>query len=112
MTTGGTMKITIAAPHMDITPALSDTVHAKVQRLSKHSDREVSVHVVLTVDKNRHKAEMTVHGEGAPVVATAVEPDMYVSINKAAQMVDRQLRKRKTARLASRHTESIKKLAF
>lgn len=107
------MQITISAPHLELTPALTDTVHDKLQRLSKHASRQLSVHVALSVDKGRHKADMTVHGEGAPFVASAVGKDMYASINKATLLIDRQWRKRKTARLASRlKAEPIKRLAF
>lgn len=107
------MHITITAPHMDITPALNDAVHEKVQRLEKHNTRELRVHVALTVDAGRPKAEMTVHGEGAPFVASAVGSDMYSSINKATKMIDRQWRKRKTDRLASRQkAEPLKRMAL
>lgn len=107
------MHITITAPHMDITPALSEAVHEKVQRLAKHSERDLRIHVALTVENGRHKAEMTVHNEGEPFVASATEADMYTSINKAARTIDRQWRKRKTARMAARHKSvPLKRMAL
>lgn len=107
------MHITITAPHMDITPALSEAVNEKVQRLAKHSERDLRIHVALTVENGRHKAEMTVHTEGEPFVASASEVDMYTSINKATRSIDRQWRKRKTARIASRHkSPPLKRMAL
>lgn len=107
------MKIEIAAPHMEMTPAIVDAVHKKTERLAKHSEKELRIHVTLGVANNEHKVEMVVNDGKTQFIAKTSGPDMYAGINEATKMIDRQWRKKKTARLADRVKEpSIKRLGM
>ncbi len=55
------MQINITGHHVDLTEALHYYVHAKIEKLERHFDNITNVQVTLSVEKNRHKAEATIH---------------------------------------------------
>jgi len=55
------MQLNLTGHHVDVTPALRDFVNNKIERVERHFDHVGNVHVVLTVEKLRHKAEATMH---------------------------------------------------
>jgi putative sigma-54 modulation protein len=89
------MQINIAGHQMDVTPALQDYVREKLQRIERHFDNLIDVHVVLEVEKQRQKAEATIHASGATIHAEAVEQDMYAAIDALIDKLDRQVLRHK-----------------
>ena len=68
----------------------------------------LEVGVVLTVDKFRHRCEVTIAGEGLHLSASEQSSDMYAAIDVAAAKVLRQLRKYKTRVIDYRMRETLK----
>lgn len=89
------MQIKIDGHHVDITPALQDYVQTKLERIERHFDHVVDVHVVLGVEKQRQKAEATVHVAGNNIHAHSEHDDMYAAIDLMLDKLDRQVRKHK-----------------
>ena len=89
------MQINLTGQHLDITPALRDYVNEKIDRLERHFDNVTDMHVVLSVEKLRHKAEATMHIAGGNLFADAVEEDMYAAIDALTDKLDRQVKKHK-----------------
>lgn len=89
------MQISLTGHHMDITDALRHHVNSKFERLERHFDHVTNVHVILSVEKVRQKAEATLHVNGADVFADCTEEDMYVAIDRLVDKVDRQVKKLK-----------------
>ena len=89
------MQINLSGHHVEVTPALKDYVENKLQRLERHFDHVTNVHVILTIEKQRQKAEATIHVSGADVFADAVNSDMYASIDALVDKLDRQIKKHK-----------------
>jgi putative sigma-54 modulation protein len=89
------MQVNLTGHHVDITPALKDYVDTKLARLERHFDHVTDVHVILTVEKLRHKAEATVHVSGNDLFADAIEGDMYAAIDGLIDKLDRQILKHK-----------------
>ena len=58
------MQLNLTGHHIDITPALRERVAEKVARVERHFDHLTDIHVILTVEKLRHKAEATVNVPG------------------------------------------------
>jgi putative sigma-54 modulation protein len=89
------MNINITGHHVEVTPALHDYVVGKVDRVLRHFDNVTSVHVVLTVEKLRQKAEITLHVKGKDIFADAEDGDLYAAIDMLADRLDRQVLKHK-----------------
>ncbi|MEJ2345125.1 MAG: ribosome-associated translation inhibitor RaiA [Gammaproteobacteria bacterium] len=89
------MQINITGHHVEITAALRDYVTGKMDRLERHFDHVTDVHVILSVEKLRHKAEATMHLSGNSVYADATEDDMYAAIDALADKLDRQVKRHK-----------------
>ncbi len=89
------MQLNVTGHHVEITPALRDYVGSKLERLERLFDHVTNVHVVLSVEKLRHKAEATLSITGNNLFADAEEEDMYAAIDALADKLDRQIRKHK-----------------
>ena len=90
------MQLNLTGHHIDITDALRDYVNSKFDRLSRHFDHVTNVHVILSVEKLTHKAEATLHINGADVFADATQEDMYAAIDALIDKLDRQLKKHRS----------------
>lgn len=89
------MQIDITGHHVDLSDALRGYVQEKFERLERHFDKVIDVHVILTVEKLNQKAEATLHMSGNDVHAEAVSEDMYASIDALVDKLDRQIVKHK-----------------
>ena len=88
------MDVSISGRHVDITDAMRDHAGARVKRLERHGPPLTRLIATLTIEGERHTAEIIAtvkrHGD---VVAKSETHDMYRSIDEAIDKVDRQLRK-------------------
>ncbi|MCP5424585.1 MAG: ribosome-associated translation inhibitor RaiA [Gammaproteobacteria bacterium] len=89
------MHINMTGHHIEITEALRSYVHEKLDRIERHFDHVTQVHVVLSVEKLRQKAEARIHLAGNDIYADAVDEDMYASIDALIDKLDRQIKKYK-----------------
>ena len=89
------MQINISGHHVEVTDSLKDYVSDKMQKLERHTDDITSIQAILTVEKNRQKAEARIHVKGADLFANAESEDMYAAIDMLADKLDRQVVKHK-----------------
>jgi len=89
------MQINLTGHHVEVTSSLRDYVNTKFAKLERHFDHINNVHIVLTVEKLDQKAEATIHLKGSEVHASAVNIDMYTSIDTLVDKLDRQILKYK-----------------
>jgi len=89
------MNLNITGHHVEVTSAIHDYVHAKLDRVIRHFDSATSAHVILSVDKLNQKAEVTLHVKGKDIYADSVETDLYAAIDTLADKLDRQVLKHK-----------------
>ena len=89
------MHIDISGHHVDITPAMREYVETKMERIERHFDNVTNTHVVLEVEKLRHRAEATLHVAGSKLFAQSVEENMYAAIDSLVDKLDSQVRKHK-----------------
>jgi len=87
---------------------LPEKVHAyaekKVMKLARYFEEDAEALIVFSVEKNRNKAELTVHGAGTWFRAKESTSDMFASIDACVGTIEGQIRKNKT-RLARRLKE-------
>ncbi len=89
------MTLQISGHHLEITPAIHDYVTGKLERVTRHFDNVIDVNVILSVDKLKQKAEVTVHLSGKDVFVEAVDEDLYAAIDCLVDKLDRQVQKHK-----------------
>lgn len=89
------MQLNVTGHHVDVTTSMKGYVEKKLDRIVRHSDRIIDVHCILTVEKQRHKAEAKVLLNGAMLYADAVDMDMYAAIDALADKLDRRVKKHK-----------------
>src|SRR4051812_42918000 len=59
------MRLELTGRHVDVTPGLRRLVEKKLGKLERLlNDSAVSAHAVLTREKHRHRAEITLHARG------------------------------------------------
>ena len=97
------MNLTISGHHLDVTPAIRTYVHSKIERVSRHFDHVIDAHVILTVDKQRQKAEVTLHVRGKDIHCECEDADLYAAIDLLVDKLDRQVLKYKGKRYSTPH---------
>ncbi|MCB1933837.1 MAG: ribosome-associated translation inhibitor RaiA, partial [Candidatus Accumulibacter sp.] len=70
------MNLQVSGHHLEITPALRDYVTGKLERITRHFDNVIDVNVILSVEKLKQKAEVTVHLAGKDVYVETVDEDL------------------------------------
>ena len=89
------MQLSVTGHHVELTDALRSYAEEKIKRIERHFDHVTNVHIILSVEKHKQKAEATVHVSGADVFAEASEEDMYAAIDGLVDKLDRQILKHK-----------------
>lgn len=91
------MQIEITGDNCDITDALKNLIHEKIQILTKHFSQIMRLHVVLSVAKHSkvQTASARMHVPNHDFSATAESHDMYKSIDDLITKLLHQLDKHK-----------------
>lgn len=89
------MQLNVSGHHVEVTDSLKSYVSTKLERLERHFDRITNMNVILSVEKQRQKAESTIHVSGGEIYADAEHDDLYAAIDLLADKLDRQLIKKK-----------------
>ena len=89
------MNLQISGHHLEITPALRDYVTGKLERVTRHFDHVIDVNVILSVEKLKQKAEVTVHLPGKDIYVESIDEDLYAAVDILADKLDRQVQKYK-----------------
>ncbi len=111
------MKLIVNGRNIELTDAIKTSVEEKLGRLEHHYDFIQEIHVFLSVDKNprisnNHHAEATVVVSRAVLRVETASENLYNSIDKLLEKVDRVLSRHKTkllGRAKSAHGQSIRK---
>lgn len=105
------MNIHITGRHIDVTNAQRELIESKLGKLERLIDGITDIHVTLSVEKYRQRAEVKVHSRGNTyLTATEESEDLYSSIQQVIEKVQAQARKHNAKRIgkkrrAARRTE-------
>ena len=102
------MNLNVSGHHLEVTPAIRGYVSAKLERIKRHFDHVIDAHVILSVDKLRQKAEVTLRVRGKDIHCACEEQDLYAAIDLMADKLDRQVIRYKDKRFDKPH-HSIKR---
>lgn len=101
------MRVTVIAKNMELTDALKEIVQKKISKLEKYFEAEVDAKATLSVQRNRHKIEVTIPFNGVILRGEESTSDMYKSLDLVEDKLERQIRKQKT-RLSRKQGGSLK----
>ena len=103
------MNLHLTGHHLQITPAIRDSVSSKLSRITHHFDHVIDVNVIFSVEKLRQKVEASVHVRGRDIFCESSDPDMYAAIDSLIDKLDRTIIKQKEKNLDHRHSDAMKK---
>jgi len=93
---------------METNERVKEYVREKVGKLEKYVDNPREAHVVLSVEKFRHNAEVMIVADGLTLNSQGKDNDLYAAIDQMVDKMERQIRgkrgkvKRKRPNSASR----------
>lgn len=90
------MKLTFTGRKIDVTDGLREYTTGKLSKLDKFFGDEATGDVTFSVQKDNHIIEVTIHHKGIIYRAEVCEADMYASIDRVEDVLERQIRKQKT----------------
>ena len=94
------MKIEYTGRHVDVTPAIRRHVEEHFGKLDQiFDDTTASAHVIIEVEKNRHRGEVLVHWREHTLTAQDINADMYQALTRAIQKIEKQALKFKKKRI-------------
>jgi len=99
------MQTDITFKNIDSSDALKDYAFKRLSKMDKYIDRTAEAHVVLSVEKRRHKADVTLTADGAVINAVEITEDLYSAIDMVMDKLERQIKKHKE-KLQGKKTQS------
>ena len=107
------MNVEYTGRQFEITPVTRKQVETGLEKLQKILGNNFEAHVILSVEKHRHIAEITVSVRNhPPIVGLAEAAEMTVAVGDALERIERQAVKYKTKwkakkRLARKRQEQM-----
>ena len=91
------MRITINAKNMTVSDAMEERIQKKLNKLDRYFRDEAEAQVRLSQERGaRNIAEITLVIDGVMLRAQEITADMYQSVDRAADKIDRQIRRYRT----------------
>src|SRR6202035_682821 len=96
-----------------VTSIIRKEVETGLTKIRKILGDKFETKVILTVEKHRHKAEITISARNGPLVGLAQAKDMTIAVNEALDHLEKQAVKYKTRWMSkqrsARKSEEVKK---
>jgi putative sigma-54 modulation protein len=90
------MKFIVSGKNINVTDALREKIESKLSKLGKFFNEDTEIHATFSVQKNAHILEVTIPFKGIIFRAEQSNEDMYASIDKVVDILERQIIKNKT----------------
>jgi len=100
------MRVNITFRHMEGTDAIKDHVTRKVERARKYLQGPCEANVVMSVERHLHRCDVTITAAGWTFKGAEETEDMYTSVDKVMDKVERQIRRMKGRELDRKGTGS------
>ena len=99
------MRLELRGHHVDVTPGLRRFVEEKLSKLERLlNDRAVSAQAILTVERHRHVADITLHARGERFLHGLGDSGNWeTSLTQAVAKISHQAQKLKTQQKEKRH---------
>lgn len=90
------MKFVFTEKKVQITDDLRNYAEKKINKLERMFKGESVAYITFSIERGRHKAEVTVKNNGMFFRVSETTNDMYATIDSAVAAIERQIRKNKT----------------
>jgi len=100
------MLVRVSGRNIDLTQAMKDYVNKKIKRLEKYLEEPINIQVVLTIEKFRQIAEVSISSKSGNFYGSEESHDIYASIDMVVDKLERQVR-RKKEKLQHKNREAI-----
>lgn len=90
------MNIQFVGKNVEVTDALREVTEKKLNKLEKYFQEQIEGNVTFSTQKNDKTIEVTINIPGTIIRAEETSDDMYASIDKSVDVLERQIRKYKT----------------
>ena len=87
------MELTVTGRKLEITDSIRNHLNDKINKTIADLNIAADVHITLSVEKHRHFAEITLKTKGMALHSHEETKDLYSSIDKALEKMEKQLRK-------------------
>jgi len=87
------MKLNVTGRKIEVTDGIRDHLKDKISKTIIILDETADIHIILSVEKHRHLAEIILKTKGMTLHSHEETKDMYISIDKALEKMENQLRK-------------------
>lgn len=104
------MRVMVRTKGTEVTDPLREYAESKLQSLDKYFDKEAEGSVMLRVESGVHIAEMTVHVHSYFLRAEQRSDDMYLSIDRALDSLEKQYLRHKEKLDRKHRGRGIKKV--
>ena len=101
------MDITVTFRHTEPIESLREYAKEKVSKINKYLDSPVEAHIVLSVEKFRHQAGVTLIMNGTRMKAEEETGDMYSAIDQVMDKIEKQV-KRRLSKIRDHRSENTK----
>jgi len=89
------MNVEYTGRQFEITPRIRTEIETGLSKIVKILGDNFKTKVILTVEKHRHKAEITIRPRNHPMVGLAEATDMIAAIGEAMERIEQQALKYK-----------------
>jgi putative sigma-54 modulation protein len=103
------MQIAVTFRHLAANEGIKDYVREKVGKLEKYIENPREIHVVLSTEKFRQMAEITIVADGMTLNSQAKDDDLYIAIDQMMEKMERQVRERREKSKRKRVNASMAK---
>ena len=98
-------EISVTFRHTEPTAALKQHAIDKLTHcLKRYSVADGTTHIILSVEKRDHTAEVQLHSRLFEVSVKGTTEDLYSAIDRTVELVDKQLRKQKDKLVSQKHS--------
>ncbi len=96
------MELGFTFRNIESTEAIKGWAAKRFQKVLKHLKDPTTAHLTLSVDKHRHRAELTVHSHGDVLHAREETGDMYSSLDGVMSKLEHVAQRQKERERARR----------
>jgi ribosomal subunit interface protein len=94
------MQIHTTARHCELDPEVHLTLRARLEKLSRYARDLHEAHLIVTADRNRYNAEITIRLKGRELISREEADQAGLAVGRAADRLEKQLRRLKDYRVA------------